>query len=485
MQAIIFANRNGSELAPLNNYYCPALLPISNKSVIEYTLEDLAEAGVKRVKLVVSPQVNEIKALVGKGELWGLEVDYFLSKEQEDVSKIIPRLSLDKTESVLLARGDMLRSPCINSFLQFSKQMSQSFVIAKLDNQNAGLMMLPAAIKHTEELNWPLSNDHAQHQDQIQEKIRNSSMGNTVTQVLHGDCFMLNSLDEYMQANQAMALKKIVGATPKGRYCSSADEANGFYIGSKTKTGQLRMQNAWGVIGDNSWIDESVNMQQSVIVGKNCLIEAKCSLKNCIILDDSYVGQGLNVSSAIICKDMLLTPQSGAAIKLNDDSIIARNHNESSNNRVKKLDRLCALFLFMLGLLLSPALLLISLTGSSKSWRIKESVELNNRVYSCWRWDLKPLFISRLPQLYLVITGQLKLFGRTPFLKQQQLTSSEYGLYGPLQLLPFSVPDEEKTLIETEFILSKQKSRYCKLIKQSFSYAKHQQIQTHSELTRD
>lgn len=478
MQAIIFANRNGSELAPLSSYYCPALLPISNKSVIEYTLEDLAEAGVKRVKLVISTHVNEIKALVGNGELWGLEVDYFLSKEQEDASKIIPRLALDKTEPVLLARGDILRSPCINSFLQFSKQMSESFVIAKLDNQNAGLMMLPAAIKHTEKLNWPLSNDQTEHKASTQ----GNSMGNTVTQVLHGDCFMLNSLDEYMQANQAMALKKIVGATPKGRYCSSADEANGFYIGSQTKTGQLRMQNAWGVIGDNSWINESVNMEQSVIVGKNCLIEAKCRLKNCIILDDSYVGQGLNVSNAIICKDMLLTPQTGAAIRLNDDSIIARNHTVSPNNRVKRFDRLCALLLFMLGLLVSPLLLLISLTGSSKGWRIKERVELNNRVYSCWRWDLKSLFLSRLPQLYLVITGQLKLFGRTPFLQpQQQSTNSEYGLYGPLQLLPFTLPDEEKTLIETEFMLSKQKSKNLKLIRQSFSYANHQQIQTHSE----
>lgn len=475
MQAIIFANRNGNELAPLDRYYCPALLPISNKSVIEYTLEDLAEAGVKQVKLIVSTHVSEIKALVGNGELWGLEVDYFLSKEQEDVSKIIPRLSLDKTESILVARGDMLRSPCISSFLQFSLQMSQSYVIAKLDNQNAGLMMLPAAFKYTEELNWPLSNAHIQHHERTP---------NTVIQVLHGDCFMLNTLDEYMQANQAMALKKIIGATPKGRYCSSADEANGFYVGAKTKTGQLRTQNAWGVIGDNSWIDESVNMQQSVIVGKNCLIEAKCSLKNCIILDDSYVGQELNVNNAIICKNMLLTPESGAAIRLNDDSIIAQNHNIPSNNTVKLSDKLCALVLFSLGLVLLPALWFASLVSPSKGWRVKEKARFNNHVYESWRWAIKPRFLSRLPQLYLVFMGRLNLFGRTPFLKQpEQFDDSEYGLYGPLQLLPFSLANEEKVLIETEFILSRKKNKYYKLIKQSFGHAKYQQA--HSELTRE
>ncbi|ABV86748.1 sugar phosphate nucleotidyltransferase [Shewanella pealeana] len=462
MQAIIFANRDGKELAPLDSYYCPALLPISNKSIIEYTLEDLAEAGIERVKLVVSTQVSEIKVLVGNGERWGLEVEYFLSKQQEDISKIIPRLALDKTESILLARGDMLRSPCIKNFVQFSQQMSQSFVIAKLDEQNAGLMMLPAAVSYTEELNWPLCND-AEH---------TGNKHNIVTQVLHGDCFMLTTLDEYMRANQAMALRKVIGAEPKGRFCSSADEANGFYVGAQTKTGQLRMQNAWGIIGDNTWIDESVNMQQSVIVGKNCLIDARSSLKNCIILDDSYVGQGLNVSNAIICNNMLLTPSTGGAIRLNDDSIIAKNHNKAANRKVKLLDKLCAFLLFILGILISPVLLVASLASSNKKTFIKDIITLNNTNFACWRWNLNSLFLSRLPQLYLVVLGRLHLFGRTPFLKQDQgFNDNEFGLYGPLQLRRDVVLEEERQLVETEFMLNKQKSQRWKLIKQSFSYS--------------
>ncbi|GIU18114.1 MULTISPECIES: sugar phosphate nucleotidyltransferase [unclassified Shewanella] len=462
MQAIIFANRDGKELAPLDSYYCPALLPISNKSIIEYTLEDLAEAGIERVKLVVSTQVSEIKTLVGNGELWGLEVEYFLSKQQEDISKIIPRLALDKAEPILLARGDMLRSPCIKHFVQFSQQMSHSFVIAKLDEQNAGLMMLPAAASFTEDLNWPLC-DNTEH---------STNKHNTVTQVLHGDCFMLNTLNEYMRANQAMALKKVIGSEPKGRYCSSADEANGFYVGAQTKTGQLRMQNAWGVIGDNTWIDESVNMQQSVIVGKNCLVDANSSLKNCIILDDSYVGQDLNVCNAIICNNMLITPSTGGAIKLNDDSIIAKNHTQTPNSKVKRLDRLYAFVLFILGVVICPLLLLASLISSSKSTFIKDVITLKNKSYTSWRWELNSLFFSRLPQLYLVVLGRLHLFGRTPFLKQeQQFNDDELGLYGPLQLRRDVVPEEERQLIETEFMLTKQKIQRWKLIKQSLCYS--------------
>ena len=496
MQAIIFANRHGQELAPLNQYYNPALLPISNKSVIEYTLEDLASAGVKQVKLIVSTHIAAIKALVGNGEFWGLEVDYFLSREQEDASKVLARLAVDKTESVLVARGDMLRSPCIKAFVEFSQQMKQSLVIAKMNNQNAGLMMLPAAASHTEMLNWPLTNQVVIPSD------ASAVLNEPVTQILHGECFMLTSLNAYMQANQAMAIAKIIGISPKGRFYSSADQANGFYVGAKTKTGPLRMQNAWGVIGDNTWIDESVELQQSCILGKNCLVDAQSSLKNCIILDDSYVGKGLNVNNAIVCKNTLITPGNGGAIKLNDDSILAKNHTLANTESVTLCDRSIALFLLCIGLVFSPLIATYCLVNAKKNKLtkglsigkplIKEKVTLNNKHYSCWRWNVKSLWISRLPQLYLVVLGRLSLIGRSPFIKPiNPFSAYEYGIYGPLQLLIHSAvedasatfPEEECDLIEDEFAQPLQKHKYWQLIKYVFNRSK--QLRIHNQLEQN
>lgn len=77
MQAIIFANRTGDELAPLDQYYCPALLPIGNKSAIEYTLEDIASSGITKVKLIISSQAQEIEQRLGDGKRWGLDIEYF------------------------------------------------------------------------------------------------------------------------------------------------------------------------------------------------------------------------------------------------------------------------------------------------------------------------------------------------------------------------------------------------------------------------
>ncbi|MCL1049540.1 NDP-sugar synthase [Shewanella abyssi] len=479
MQAIIFANRNGNELSPLHQHYCPALLPVGNKAVIEFTLEDLAEAHIDRVRIVTSSHSAAIEKLVGNGQKWGLEVEYFLSREQEDVSKILPRLALNQNEAILLARADILRSPCIKSFVQFSKQMSHSYVVAKIANQNAGLMLLPGASHFTEDLNWPLANCHGAVQ-RVDQAAAQGAEQQSVTQILHGDCFLLDSLENYMGANQALASATLTGATPKGRYFSSAAPVKGFYLAAKTKSGQLSMHNAWGVIGKNSWIDESVDMQQSIIVGKNCLIEKACSLKNCLILDNTYIGQGLNVSNAIVCKDLLLMPENGGHLRLTDPSIIADNRQQAKRQQpsqsVSLLDRTQALILFFAGLILTPLLMMVSLMTHPKRPMVTETLFIKGGQKSTWRWNISPRFIARLPQLYWVFTGRLALFGATPFEQKIQTTkqlkqikpATSLGLYGPLQLvIDAAAPIEERQLVEAEFFAINQRSKYWSLVSKS------------------
>ena len=469
MQAIIFANRNGNELAPLDTHYCPALLPVGNKPVIEFTLEDLVDAQIDKVRIIISSQSVQIEKLIGNGEKWGLEVEYFLSREQEDVSSILPRLSLNPDEAILLARADMLRSPCIKSFVEFSKQMSDSHIIAKLANQNAGLMMLPGAKLSTADLNWPVTTN-----------LTSSDEQQSINLVLHGDCYMLDSLQNYMDANQALASAQLSGISPKGRYFSSAAKEQGFYIGAKTKSAALTMHNAWGVIGKNTWIDESVDMQQNIVVGKNCLIEKACSLKNCLILDNSYVGQGLNVTNAIISKDLLIKPENCGHLALIDPSIISENRQvvnaKQKAKRVTTIDRLQALALFSIGLLLAPLLLLISFLSHPKQPVVKETIFIKGAKRTSHRWNISSLFIARLPQLYWVISGKLALFGASPF--EQKITTpnllehveipSLLGLYGPLQLvIDVQAPTEERQLIEAEFICMNQRSKYWLLAAKS------------------
>ena len=60
MQAVLFADRHGAELAPLCDSQCPALLSVANRPLIELAIEDLVTAGATEILVVVSDDAAEL-----------------------------------------------------------------------------------------------------------------------------------------------------------------------------------------------------------------------------------------------------------------------------------------------------------------------------------------------------------------------------------------------------------------------------------------
>lgn len=467
MKAIIFANRHGNEIAPLNEYYCPALLPIGNKAVIDYTLEDLFNSDISDIKLVVSDHANAIRAHVKNGEKWGLNIDYFLSQSQESTESILKKMSIDMSESLLLIRGDMLRSPCIKKFIHFSEKIPRAFIQAKMNDQKAGLILLPAAQHFTGDINWPLIN----HNAAIEESIYQSTQP-SVTQILHGHCYMLDSFNSIMQANLNIANLTVPNITPMGRkFVSRSQNNKGFYIGTKTDPNLVHTQNANGIIGASTQMAPSVELKKTLVIGSNCLIEPKCQIENSVIFPNTYVGPGLKANEAIICQDLLISPKNNSCIRIADPVLITLNTPKEKRKKVSYLSRITALIaLFIVGLLL-PAFFLLSLLSNSKK-PLTQQVLIDNKgrkLNSC-RWAFTSPLLSRTPQLIYVITGQLDLFGHAPkssleAYKKDTTHETKYGILGPVQLfIDPNAPDEEKSLIEKSFENTQGKVKYLSLV---------------------
>lgn len=78
MKGLVLAGGTGSRLRPITYSLAKQLVPIANKPIIEYGLEDLAEAGVAEVGVIVSPETGRaIAAAVGLAAARiGLEVTF-------------------------------------------------------------------------------------------------------------------------------------------------------------------------------------------------------------------------------------------------------------------------------------------------------------------------------------------------------------------------------------------------------------------------
>src|SRR5579863_10298217 len=76
MKALVLSGGAGTRLRPITHTRAKQLVPVANKPVLFYGLEAIAGAGIKQVGIIVGDTAAEIKAAVGDGSTWGLEVTY-------------------------------------------------------------------------------------------------------------------------------------------------------------------------------------------------------------------------------------------------------------------------------------------------------------------------------------------------------------------------------------------------------------------------
>ncbi|MCK8676721.1 MULTISPECIES: glucose-1-phosphate thymidylyltransferase [Streptomyces] len=76
MKALVLSGGAGTRLRPITHTSAKQLVPVANKPVLFYGLEAIAAAGIREVGIIVGDTAEEIRAAVGDGSRFGLEVTY-------------------------------------------------------------------------------------------------------------------------------------------------------------------------------------------------------------------------------------------------------------------------------------------------------------------------------------------------------------------------------------------------------------------------
>ena len=76
MKGLVLSGGKGSRLRPLTYTRAKQLVPVANKPVLFYGIEALAAAGIRDIGIVVGDTQAEIRAAVGDGAAWNIDVTY-------------------------------------------------------------------------------------------------------------------------------------------------------------------------------------------------------------------------------------------------------------------------------------------------------------------------------------------------------------------------------------------------------------------------
>ena len=162
MKGLILSGGKGTRLRPLTYTRAKQLVPVANKPVLFYGIEALVEAGIRSIGVVVGDTADEIRAAVGDGSPWGIDVTYIEQDAPRGLAHAV-LISQDfiKDDPVVVYLGDNLLNKSIRPFVQqFVKERPaaqillahvpdpQMFGVAELDgNRVIRLIEKPAKPK--------------------------------------------------------------------------------------------------------------------------------------------------------------------------------------------------------------------------------------------------------------------------------------------------------------------------------------------------
>jgi len=108
---VILAAGKGSRIQPLNLYLPKPLLPVCNKPIIQYQLEDMRNIGVQEVIIVVGHLKEEIISYFGDGSSLGLHIRYVEQRETLGIAHAVAQLENEVNSPFILFLGDIFLVP--------------------------------------------------------------------------------------------------------------------------------------------------------------------------------------------------------------------------------------------------------------------------------------------------------------------------------------------------------------------------------------
>jgi len=313
LKGLVLSGGQGTRLRPFTYCHAKQLLPVANRPVLFYALEQLAAAGITEVGIVVGHTAPEIREAVGDGAAFGLRVTYICQEAPLGLAHAVqtarPFLG---DEPFLVFLGDNLLAssirPHVEAFLERRPACQlllqpvadpSSFGVAVVDGQRVlrvlekprappsslaivGVYLFDGRLWQAMEGLSPSARGELEITDAVQGMIERGFP--VEYRLLEGPWVDVGSLDSILEANR-IALERLPGRIEGALDADTRVEGPvvveaGARVEGSHLTGPL-------IIGAGSWVRRS-RLGPHVAIGRDCHLEEVC-LRDSVVMDGAVL----------------------------------------------------------------------------------------------------------------------------------------------------------------------------------------------------
>jgi len=128
LQAVIMAGGKGTRLAPLTGDCPKPMLPVGDRPLLEHIIDQLRQAGIRRVNLSTYYLADKIREHFGDGRGMGVELSYVTEDKPLGTAGALGLLDWP-AEPLLIINGDILTQMDFRTMLRFHQEHKAALTV--------------------------------------------------------------------------------------------------------------------------------------------------------------------------------------------------------------------------------------------------------------------------------------------------------------------------------------------------------------------
>jgi glucose-1-phosphate thymidylyltransferase len=289
MKGVILAGGLGTRLRPLTHTGAKQLIPIANKPVIVYCIEDLVRCGITEIAIIVGytpERIQSVMDTIGSGERWGISISYI---EQDAPRGIAHALSV--------ARNFVGNEPCVLYLGDNLYQDDVSPIIKSFEENTVDLGVVLSAVEDPRPYGVAVLDQNGRMTD-IVEKPKNPPSNLVVTGIYYFSPAVFRVIENLNPSGRGeyeiSDTIHMMIADPKTKFASA--EISGWWDDTGTADAVLLANHKiLSKLTSNNlgFIEDDVRIIGQISIGKNSRIRSGTVIRGPVIIDDDcMIGPG-------------------------------------------------------------------------------------------------------------------------------------------------------------------------------------------------